>query len=95
MAVVPTKHMKQLCEKLGPKYSIRMIDTECVIYRDFENGFDIEISGANTSSEKKLVTIFLWRDKCKIEKTVEQVPQFKIGDCVEELYYESLNLADQ
>ena len=31
----PSKHIKQLCEELGPLYSVQTIDWEYVIYRDF------------------------------------------------------------
>lgn len=92
----PTKHMQELCKELGPKYTIQVIDYEQVIYRNFNNGYDVEISGANTSSAQKTVTIHLWsvqKDRRQIEKTIEKVPQHRIGDCVEELYYETSKLA--
>ena len=62
MSETPTKHMRELCEKLGSQYCIKDIDDEKVIYRDFGNGFDIEISGANTASLRKTVTIYLWKN---------------------------------
>ena len=92
MSETPTKHMRELCEKLGSQYCIKDIDDEKVIYRDFGNGFDIEISGANTASSRKTVTIYLWKNKRIIVKTLENVQQYNIGDRVEELYYESIEL---
>lgn len=44
---------KELCRKLGDEYRIMRIDYEKVIYRDFGNGFNVEISGTHTTSEKK------------------------------------------
>ena len=87
MSINPTKHMKELCNELGKEYSITVIDLEYVIYRDLGKGYDVEISGANTSSFKKPVTIYLWKDKTRLVKTVEKVAQSNIGDRVEELRY--------
>ena len=86
------KHMKVLCDQLGPKYKICVVDFEQVIYRDFGNGFNVEISGANTSSLTKRVTIFLWKGNASVVKTISDVPQCDIGDRVEELFYESQNM---
>lgn len=87
MATTVTKHLKELCNELGKEYSIEIIDGEWVIYRDFHNGYDVEISGANTTSSKKRVTIFLWKDKTHTVKTISDVSQSNIGDRVEELRY--------
>ena len=83
----PTKHMQELCKKLGKEYFIDVIDHEYVIYRDFHNGYDVEISGANTTSVWKTVTIYLWKDKTHTVKMIEKVPQSNIGDRVEELRF--------
>ena len=84
-AAKPTAHMKQLCEALGPGYSIQMIDMEQVICRDFGNGYNVEVSGTNTASIKKLATIYLWVGTQIIAKTLHDVPQCEIGTRVEEL----------
>ena len=81
----PTAHMKLLCEALGPRYSIQMVDMEQVICRDFGNGFNVEVSGTNTASIKKLATIYLWAGTQRIAKTLHDVPQCEIGARVEEL----------
>ena len=83
----PTKHMKELCEELGKEYAIKIIDCEWVIYRDFDNGFDVEISGVDTTSPRKRATIYLWKDKTRIVKTITDIAQGNIGDRVEELKY--------
>ena len=40
---------RELCRKLGDEYRIMRIDYEKVIYRDFGNGFNVEISGTHTT----------------------------------------------
>ena len=37
--------IRALCKSLGVDYRVTTIDLERVIYRDFGNGFDVEISG--------------------------------------------------
>lgn len=51
---------RELCRKLGSEYQIIRIDLEKVIYRDFGNGFNVEISGTHTARKDKLATIYLW-----------------------------------
>lgn len=82
----PTTHMKKLCKELGPEYCIANIDLERVIYRDFGNGYDVEISCVNTNSQKKKARIYLWKDKRRIIKIIENVPQNNIGAWVERLH---------
>lgn len=88
-----------LCKSLGKNYSVRTIDLEPVIYRDFGNGFNVEISGVYTSSLKKKATLYLWfGDKqflSVIVKSVRDVPRNQIGDKVDELYQLSLELIKQ
>lgn len=92
----PTAHMRQLCRELGPEYIIRELDLERVIYRDFGNGYNVEISGANTRSLKKCVTLYLWRGESRSIKSTRDVPQDQIHQRVEELrvFSESLTEAD-
>lgn len=52
--------IRALCKSLGVDYRVTTIDLERVIYRDFGNGFNVEISGMYTSSMKKKATIYLW-----------------------------------
>lgn len=59
----PTKGLKAICEKLGNQYSIRLFDLEQVIYRDFGNGYDVEVSGLNHNNEKFNATIYVWNKK--------------------------------
>lgn len=92
----PTTHMRKLCKSLGAKYSLRVIDFERVIYRDLGNGYDIEVSGMNTSSLKRKATIYLWKDKKVIVRGLKGVPQDSIDKYVEELktFAESLTEDD-
>lgn len=82
----PTRHMKELCKNLGIEYRITDIDLERVIYRDFGSGYDVEISGVNTSSLSKKARIYLWKDKRHIIKIIENVPQSDIGAWVDKLH---------
>jgi len=82
----PSKHITQLCMDPGPFYSVQPIDWEYVIYRDFGNGYDVEVSGMDTGSSRKLATIYLWYQKTRIAKTIYHVHQDEISDRVDELY---------
>ena len=85
----PTRHLLELCKELGSAYSIRLFDLEHVIYRDFKNGFDVEISGINASSPNKRANIFLWdnRQGHKIVEQIPDVPQGNISDQVNALFH--------
>lgn len=82
--------LRALCKQLGPEYSIRSIDYERCIYRDFGNGFNVEVSGVHTASLKKLATIYLWygdtQPDCMIVRSESKVPRDKIGETVNMLY---------
>ena len=52
------KAIQELCDSLGGDYKVQDIDLETCIYRDFGNGFDVEISGVYTTSQKKKATIY-------------------------------------
>ena len=81
----PTTHMRQLCCDLGPEYIIRELDLERVIYRDFGNGYNVEVSAANTSSKRKPVNLYLWRGEDRKIGSRLQVPQDRIHEEVERL----------
>ena len=90
--------IRALCKSLGVDYRVTTIDLERVIYRDFGNGFNVEISGMHTSSMKKKATIYLWygdtMTECIIVKTVRDIPSELIGENVEELMkYSNLLIA--
>lgn len=85
--------MRKLCRSLGEQYRITDIDLERVIYRDFGNGYDVEISGVNTSSTKKKANIYLWKDGLRIVERHIGVAQDEIGSAVNALYekYSAVN----
>ena len=66
----PTKGLKAICQKLGNQYSIRLFDMEQVIYRDFGNGYDVEVSGLNHNNKTFNATIYVWN--AKIPRVVEK-----------------------
>ena len=43
--------IRALAKKLGKDYRVTVIDLEPVVYRDFGNGFNVEISGLYTTSK--------------------------------------------
>ena len=61
---MPKKTRLQLiCEELGKPYRIKLIDWEKCIYRDLENGFDVEISGVYRSRPTSTVHAYLWKSE--------------------------------
>ncbi len=86
---------RALQKSLGDAYSIRTIDWEKCLYRDFGNGFNVEISGVHTSSEKKPATLYLWygdKADCIAVRAVSNVPRGEIVRAVDELYAYSQQL---
>lgn len=81
----PTSHLRKLRRDLGPDYAITEIDLESVIYRDFGNDYDVEISGANTNNLQKGVNVYLWHEKRKIVAEIRDLPQSQIYSCVEKI----------
>lgn len=81
--------IRALCKSLGKEYRVTTIDFERVIYRDFGNGFNVEISGVHTTSKRKKATIYLWHgDKalsCILVDTVPDVAREDIAEVVENL----------
>ncbi len=82
--------IRALAKKLGKDYRVTVIDLEPVVYRDFGNGFNVEISGMYTTSKLRKATIYLWhgdrQPDCIIVKTVKDVCRDDISSVVEELY---------
>ena len=90
--------IKQLRKELCDKYRIMNIDMELCPYRDFGNGFDLEISDVSHTARKCPATLYLWftgeKSSPLIVKTVHDVERSAeaIHAAAEELYelYESL-----
>jgi hypothetical protein len=93
--------LKNLQEEINSQYSIRVIDFEPCLYRDFGNGFNVEISGCNTRRRKTKATIYLWfGDKCGscvLVKTLHDVERTAsaISNATETLFTLSQNLIKQ
>ena len=83
--------IQELRKQLGSEYSICTIDWEQCIYRDFGNGFNVEVSGANSRRKGKKVALYLWHGteplNCMIVRTVHNVERSAeaISKAVEEL----------
>lgn len=88
--------IKALCKSLGKEYRVCTIDFEPVIYRDFGNGFNVEISGVYTTSKTRKATLYLWygetQPECMIVKTVREVAREEIAEAVERLLHYSYTL---
>ena len=78
--------IRKLCEELGKEYIVCRIDLEICIYRDFGNGFNVEISGVHTSKTNRTATLFLWFGDMLTVRCIQNVERSEIGDTVEELY---------
>ncbi len=76
----------KLCRELGKEYRVRYVDWERCIYRDFGNGFNVEVSGTNTTSTRKKADIFLWYDGRFTITCIQNVPFSEIGNVVDRLY---------
>ncbi|MBR1812156.1 MAG: hypothetical protein IJ766_11020 [Clostridia bacterium] len=83
--------LKELKAALGRDYSIRTIDWEKCLYRDFGNGFNVEVSGCSRANRKGCATLYLWFGEhvydCVLVKTVPDVGRSAeaIGEAVENL----------
>lgn len=54
------KKLKAALDYMGVPYCIKTIDLEKCLYRDFGNGFDVEVSGL-CSMRKNAVTVYIWQ----------------------------------
>lgn len=77
-----------LCRSLGSEYEIKVIDLERCIYRDFHNGFEIEISGSYTTSKKMRCSIYLWYDQRGPFLNYHDIPQDRLPEVLG--FYEKL-----
>ena len=74
MAINPT--LRELKKALGADYRIYNIDLERCLYRDYGNGFDVEISDVSRANRKCPATLYLWftgEGNPMIVKTVHNV----------------------
>lgn len=96
-----SKKIKALKDALGNKYRICVIDFEQCLYRDFGNGFNVEISGCNTNKHNAKANLYLWfgtnPPNCIMEKSVYGIEMTAnaIDKAVEELHTYSQSLLEQ
>ena len=89
MAINPT--LRELKKALGADYRIYNIDLEQCLYRDYGNGFDVEISDVSRANRKCPATLYLWftgDGNPMIVKTVHNVGRTAdaIAAAADELY---------
>lgn len=83
--------LRELKKSIGADYRIRTIDWEKGLYRDFGNGFNVEVSGVSRANRKGCATLYLWFGDhaydCLIVKTVRDVGRSTeaIGEVVDDL----------
>ena len=79
--------ISQICKSLGKEYRVVDFDLEKCIYRNFGNGFDIEISNIGSSTSKKPVNIYLWfGDKAQGHLIVRSVIGItRSAECISEV----------
>ena len=84
--------LKELEQALGSPYRICNIDMEKCLYRDFGNGFNVEVCGVSRADKNGPATLYLWfgttSPDCLVVKTMKNVGRSaeEIGSAVEELY---------
>ncbi len=87
--------LPELKKILGGNYTICVIDWEKCLYRDFGNGFNVEISGCSRANRKGAATLYLWYGDdgpaSIIVETVRGVGRSaeEIGAAVDNLYAHS------
>ena len=95
------RSIDKLNAALGPEYTIKTIDLEECLYRDFGNGFNVEISGCSDGRSKRGATLYLWFGdtmfNCVIVETISNVNRTAddIDAACEELYEYSESLIAQ
>ena len=90
--------IRALAKKLGNEYRVTVIDFEHVVYRDFGNGYNVEISGMYTTSKKKKATLYLWDGEtigARVVKIVSDVAQDDIGKKKKKMYEYSKSLIEK
>ena len=70
-----SKYIVELCDKCGQGYILKNIDFEQCVYKDFGNGYDVEIS--LVSKRGMLASIYVWHKdidgRYSVVKTMHEV----------------------
>lgn len=83
--MTPTSTQRKLCRSLGPDYEIKLFDLEYVIYRDFHNGFDIEVS---RTAGKGRCDVYLWFEERGPYLNYHDIPKDGLKEVLD--FYEKL-----
>ncbi len=92
MKQVVNPSLKELKQALGDQYQICYIDMEKCLYRDFGNGFNVEVSGVSRANKNGPATLYLWFgtkvNDCFMVKSKSNVGRSakEIGEAAEELF---------
>ena len=71
------KRMKKALDFLGEPYRVKTIDFEQCLYKDLNNGYDIEVSGVNRQRRGLICTFIQVWDMRGGARTVEKVEGVK------------------
>lgn len=78
-------------------YSVRKIDGEQVIYKNYKN-FDIEVSGLDNYRKKRIYgKVYIWENRCKIVKSIEYKSFIELNNIlnkIENSYLEEIIKSD-
>lgn len=55
-----SKDLMKVKNIMGEHWEIKTIDLEPCLYREFENGINVEVSGLNNNKKKKEVNVYIW-----------------------------------
>lgn len=93
-----SKKLKKTKEEIGDQYRICTIDFVPCLYRDFGNGFNVEISGFY--SRKNKVTLYLWFGEDTSAVMVKKIDNIDLNtvlihESAEQLYEDSKKLINQ
>ena len=84
--------LRAICDSLGNQYSALNIDCESCIFRDFGNGFNVEISLSAALNDTNPTAVYLWLGEEYMVKSVKLRSNSDIKDAVDELYKYSQEL---
>ena len=68
--------IEEVVDVLGKQYTLLQIDDSWCIYRDFGNGYDVEINMEKTRKNTLNATVYVWHIKDKL-KVIERIDDIK------------------
>ena len=67
-------YIHRLCSCMGDAYQVVWFDFENVIYRDFKNGYEIEISGLANKKRNKIAHLYRWKNRSRVVNQKDVCP---------------------